>query len=140
MDKIVQSEARELLEKEIFRKIRQQGGEAAVVPMNRLFQIYTLNVVFRVILGKRFEQGDPTIQSLMSTLNAVNEKFNGGTTLLDFLPWLRHLPFLRFYRDMVKFNHLFKEYCQVNGKSLDWLCTLPMKVSPNFESVCFHEC
>ena len=117
MEKIVQFEVKELLEKQFFGKI-PSGQAAVVLPMHRVFQNYTLNVVFQVLLGKRFEPEDPTLQRMLSAMNSFNESFNIGMGLVDLFPWLRHVPFLLFHRKLVKFNSFFKEYCQVKGNSL----------------------
>ena len=84
------------IEKEFSGAIQASGGEEAVMTVHRMFEIYTLNVVLQVIMGKRFERGDPTIKSLLSALHAANRDFNLGTGILDFFPWLRHLPGLQF--------------------------------------------
>ena len=116
MEKIVQFELRELLQKEFFAKIEGRQA-AAVLPMHHMFQVYTLNVVVQVLLGNRFQPEDPTLQRMLSAIKSFNESFNPGMGLLDLFPWLRHIPFLRFHRNLVEFNNFFKEYCQVKGNS-----------------------
>ena len=113
MEKIIQSETRELLDKEFFGKI-PPGQKTAVLSMHHIFHIYALNVVHQVVLGSRLEAGDPAVRRLLSVIDNFNDSFN--SSVLDLFPWLRHVPCLRFHRHLVEFNRFFKEYLQVNRK------------------------
>ena len=118
VEKIAQFEARELLETEFLGKIRQQGGETAVLTMHHIFQIYALNVVYQVLAQRRLKREEPKVHTYVSLMNAFNENHNVGASLLDLFPWLRHLPFLRFHRHMAEFSLFSKEYFEVKSKLL----------------------
>ena len=104
MEKIAQFEARKLLEKELFRKIAGSRAATVVLPVHRVFLFYTLNVVFQVLHRKRILQEDPNLQRTLSAINSFNESFSLGMDLLDVFPWLIHVPFLRFHRNLVELN------------------------------------
>ena len=118
MEKFISFEVREA-EKEFFGAMEENGGEFAVMTVHHKFEIYTLNTVYQVIMGKRFEDGDPIVEKLLSAMNAANQDLNLGASHLDAIPWLRHIPFLNFNTSLKELLRFCQEYFQVRRTKFD---------------------
>ena len=76
--------------------------EEAVICVHNMFELHTLNIVYQVIMGKRFESSDPFVEKLLSTMNEANRNFNLGSSVLEIMPWLMYVPGLKTYMNSLK--------------------------------------
>ena len=84
------------VEKELKTRIEKNGGNEVTLCPHQMFEIHTLNIVYQVMMKKRFEHGDPVAEEILRTANEANRQFNLGTSIVDVFPWLRHIPGLTF--------------------------------------------
>ena len=89
------------VEQELKVRIEKSGGCQVSLCPHTMFEIHTLNIVYQVMMKKRFEHGDPVAEEILRTANEANRQFNAGTSILDVFPWLRRIPGLTFM-DAVK--------------------------------------
>ena len=98
------------LEKRIRSELKENGEILAVA---HLFQLASANVVFQVILGRRYNADEPRIRRLISVMNRMNETINLGAGILELIPSLRHVPKLTFMDDIQDFSKCFYEFVEV---------------------------
>ena len=97
MESLISYEAAEL-EQRIVQKIEGSGqGCVTICPPEEIdFRLHTLNVLLHVIVSKRFEHGDPRAENFLKLMDRAHEESHFGTSVLDFVPWLRYIPDLTF--------------------------------------------
>lgn len=103
------------LDEKIKESAAGTGGEA-VIRVHQMFEVHTLNIVYQVIMGKRFEDDDPIVEKILSTMNAANRDFNIGTSVLEIMPWLRLVPGLKTYMNTYDAaSQVCYDYFKVSG-------------------------
>ena len=101
------------VEQGLRRKMEENGGRELTLCPHQMFEIHTLNIVYQVIMKKRFEHGDPVAEEILRTLNEANRQFNVGTSIVDVFPWLRHVPGLTFMDSLTKASDVCYDYFRV---------------------------
>ncbi|KAH9490073.1 cytochrome P450 2 sub U member 1 [Bulinus truncatus] len=70
-------------------EIAKNDGQA--FDMRNVFNVCVSNIVSSIVFGKRFEFDDSVFEQLVDNLSQI-VRLTSGTSILNFLPALRHLP------------------------------------------------
>ena len=106
------------VEQGLRKRIEENGGQEVTLCPHQMFEIHTLNIVYQVIMKKRFEHGDPFAEELLRTLNEANREFNAGSSILDVFPWFRHIPGLTFLDLWKRASIVCYDYFRVCNRSV----------------------
>ena len=116
MEEFISFEMAEV-EQVLTENISENGGQVTFSP-HQMFERSALNIVCQVIMGKRFDREDPVAEKILSTANAANRQFNPGCSVLDVIPWLRHVPGLTFIDSFKRASNVVYDYFSVSR--IDW--------------------
>ena len=80
------------LESKLSRCIEDSYGEITFCP-HHMLEVSTLNVVWRILVGKRFERDDdPVLHEMLCLMNEANKNFTVLYTVLEVIPGLKYFP------------------------------------------------
>ena len=102
------------LEEEMVRAVKDGGGKATMSILNK-FEVSALNVVYQVMMGKRFERNDPVAKKIISLLHSGNRVLNLGTSILEIFPWLLRFPFPKTMGQFTTANDFLQYYFKVSS-------------------------
>ncbi|KPJ07145.1 putative cytochrome P450 305a1 [Papilio machaon] len=89
--------------------IENSAGRAICV--NKLFNVCIVNVVWRLVAGKRYELTDERLKSLCDLITRSFKVVDMSGGVLNFLPFLRHIiPDLIGYTELMNINHSIYAY------------------------------
>ena len=100
------------LETKISSKLTKIG--AADICFHELFQPHILNIISRILSGRRFEQAEAEGKRIVKNFSDFNHAFNVGASIVEIFPWLRHIPGLTFVDVMKKTCYEQYDYIQVS--------------------------
>ena len=103
------------VEQELRTRIEKSGGKEVTLCPHQMFEIHALNIVYQVMMKKRFEHGDPVAEEILRTANEANRQFNLGSSILDVFPWLRHIPGLTFMDSVKRASDVCYNYFTVSN-------------------------
>ena len=105
------------LEKALKTRIEKNGGYEVTLCPHNIFEIHTLNIVYQVMMKKRFEHGDPVAEEILASINEGNRQFNVGSSIVDVFPWLRHIPGLTFMDAVKRASDVCYNYFTVSNSN-----------------------
>ncbi|XP_014664685.1 PREDICTED: cytochrome P450 2J6-like [Priapulus caudatus] len=81
---------------------KQQGKPFSI---SNYLHLVSTNIILHVVFGKRFDLDNKELNVLLRALHGMFHDLEGFVNPLIYVPWLRHLPFIRTkYTEMV--NHM----------------------------------
>ena len=84
-------------EKDLDGLEKQEGPTWLTLCPHTMFERNTLNVIWQLVTSSRFDSGDdPAFQKLMTLMHRANRTFTAPNTILEVLPFFRHIPHLTF--------------------------------------------
>ena len=89
------------------------GAEPYIFSPHQMFEVGTLNVVCQVIMERRFDHSDPQVIHILDEMNRANREFSAAYTILEFFPWLKHIPRLTFLGSAQRFSNLLYDFFRV---------------------------
>ena len=72
--------------------VRQGNHTWLTLCPHKMFERYTLNVIWQIVSSSRFEKDDPLLTEMMKMQNRANQSFNYPNSILEVFPGLQHTP------------------------------------------------
>ena len=117
LEDLYSSEIRPLLE-DLRRRIEQGENNndcsSAVFSPQHSFDEPVMNVVFKILFGRRLDDKENTEGELLDLLNYCNTNFTAGLSSLEYFPFLKHFPKLTWLGSAMKICNMIYDIAAVS--------------------------
>jgi methyl farnesoate epoxidase/farnesoate epoxidase len=97
------------------RLTAEAGTNDGVILMQRYFQLSLLNVLWGMMAGRRYEAGDPKLETLLEINSGWFQSGNFGAGIVTAFPFLRFVfPEWTGYNKQMAANRAIHNYLRVN--------------------------